>query len=252
MLCRHDASSCNASRTLRQATVMTMSYFVQRVEGFSVARSTLLFVAIGLCMFLLPPVPGAPVYLASGVLLTSVGLREGWGFWGAAAYAIGVAFCIKLGACALQQKLIGETLGRSVAVRKLVAINSTGMKVARIILRRRGLSLGKVAILVGFPDWPCSVGCGIMRLPLLPVLLGTTPVIMLVLPLSLAGSFLIKGCEQPYPSLCTAASETRAPPPRPSSRRAPLPRYTIAMAVSAIAQVGAMVTMLYCIEHAAH
>jgi hypothetical protein len=189
-----------------QATVMTMSYFVQRVKGFSVLRSTLLFVAIGLCMFLLPPVPGAPVYLASGVLLTSVGLEAGWGFWAAAFYAIGVAFCIKLGACALQQKLIGESLGRSITVRKLVAINSTGMKVARIILRRRGLSLGKVAILVGFPDWPCSVGCGIMRLPLLPVLLGTTPVIMLVMPLSLAGSFLIKGCDQPYPSLCACAA----------------------------------------------
>ena len=115
-------------------------------------------------------------------------------FWSSALYSVSVAFSIKLGACALQQKIIGENLGRSVRIRTIVAINSTGMKVVKIILSKPGVSLGKVAILCGFPDWPCSVGCGIMKLRLLPVLLGTAPVILLVVPLSLSGSFLIRGC----------------------------------------------------------
>ena len=42
----------------------------------------------------------------------------------AAAYAMLVALVIKLFACTLQQKLLGENLRRSVAVRKFVGINS--------------------------------------------------------------------------------------------------------------------------------
>ena len=57
--------------------------------------------------------PGAPVYMASGVLLTSIA-KDKFGFWPASLYAMGVAYCIKLGACAIQQKLIGGTLRRSV------------------------------------------------------------------------------------------------------------------------------------------
>ena len=40
-------------------------------------------------MFLLPPVPGAPVYMASGVLLTAVAEPQ-LGYWPAAFYAMGV------------------------------------------------------------------------------------------------------------------------------------------------------------------
>ena len=47
----------------------------------------------------------------------------------AAAYAMIVALAIKLLACSLQQKLIGENMRRSVAVRKFVGINSPFMKV---------------------------------------------------------------------------------------------------------------------------
>ena len=96
-----------------------------------------------------------------------------------------VALAIKLLACSLQQKLIGENMRRSVAVRKFVGINSPFMKVMRsphispylpnlpispspfmkvmsLLLRERGMSLAKVAILVGGPDWPTSVTVGIL------------------------------------------------------------------------------------------
>ena len=36
------------------------------------------------------------------------------------------------------------------------------MKVMSLLLRERGMSLAKVAILVGGPDWPTSVTVGIL------------------------------------------------------------------------------------------
>ena len=51
------------------------------------------------------------------------------------------------------------------------------------------MGIDKVCILVGGPDWPTSVLCGIMELDLIPVLVGTVPVILLILPTMLTGSF---------------------------------------------------------------
>ena len=47
-----------------------------------------------------------------------------------------------------------------------------------------------VTILVGGPDWPTSVLCGILGLDLLPILLGTLPVFLLILPTVMGGAFL--------------------------------------------------------------
>ena len=180
-----------------------LSWLVQTLKSMSLVVVTGIFTVIGLIMFLLPPVPGTPVYLGAGLLLTSTAEREwatdeyleakevGVYFWMAAAYAMLVALVIKLFACTLQQKLLGENLRRSVAVRKFVGINSPFMKVMGLLLRERGMSLAKVAILVGGPDWPTSVTVGILGLPLLPILFGTLPVFFLIAPTALYGSFLI-------------------------------------------------------------
>jgi len=48
----------------------------------------------------------------------------------------------------------------------------------------------KVAILVGGPDWPTSVLTGILDLPLLPMLIGTLPVVVIIVPTVLSGSFV--------------------------------------------------------------
>ena len=102
-----------------RATTLFMSWLVHVVTPLPLYASTGIFVGVGLCMFLLPPVPGAPVYMASGVLLTAAA-RGQFGYAGACAYAIGVAYAIKLLACALQQKLIGANLRRSITVRPAV------------------------------------------------------------------------------------------------------------------------------------
>ncbi len=44
--------------------------------------------------------------------------------------------------------------------------------------------------MIGCPDWPTSVLCGIMDLHLIPILVGTLPIVLLILPTLLTGSFM--------------------------------------------------------------
>ena len=57
------------------------------------------------------------------------------------------------------------------------------------MLSKPGLSVAKVTILTGGPDWPTSVFCGILRVPISQTLLGTLPVTFLILPTVLAGTY---------------------------------------------------------------
>src|SRR6056300_2102000 len=59
-----------------------------------------------------------------------------------------------------------------------------------LVLSQEGLSIPKVAILIGGPDWPTSVLCGIMRLSLPQIILGTTPGVFLILPTCVTGALL--------------------------------------------------------------
>ena len=172
-------------------TVLLMSYVVVACEELSVLQATLVIVGVGMFLFLLPPIPGAPIYLAAGVLLVAVCRSKGWPVILGITYSATVSLGIKLSACALQQKLIGAPLAKSLWVRKTVGINSDLIRCTRLVLADEGMTMGKVALLVGGPDWPTSVLCGILKLPLLPVLLGTTPVWFLIWPTCLGGAFLI-------------------------------------------------------------
>ena len=94
-----------------------LSWLVQTLASMRLVIVTAIFAAIGMIMFLLPPVPGTPVYLGAGLLLTSTAEREwapqeyldskevGLYFWMAAAYAMVVALAIKLVACASWYKM---------------------------------------------------------------------------------------------------------------------------------------------------
>ncbi len=114
---------------------------------------------VGMILFMLPPIPGLPIYLTGGIVLVSVG-REALGLWLSIAYACMVSLLLKLLACSVQQKIIGGNLGNNVAVKQLVSINSEGIRAMRVMLSDRGITMRKVAVLVGGPDWPVSVLCG--------------------------------------------------------------------------------------------
>ena len=213
-----------------KVTKVFFSWLSHELTKLNLIASTVIFVSVGMVMFLLPPVPGAPVYTASGVLLTA-SARQRFGYWPACFYAMAVAYCIKLGACCLQQKVIGGNLRRSVSVRSACAINSPLMRAIKLVMsEKRTWTKGKVATLVGGPDWPTSVMMGLMGMRLTPMLLGTMPVIFLVAPLSLTGSFMIMGDTSPYPALIN-----------------------IAIALSGVTQVGAFVALLHYVEqHTQH
>merc|ERR1712012_705617 len=71
----------------------------------------------------------------------------------------------------------------------MVGVNSTIMRAFKLLLSEPGLGLPKVSILTGGPDWPTSVFCGIIDLPLIPILIGTIPCLGLIIPTVLTGSF---------------------------------------------------------------
>eukprot|EP00959_Pyramimonas_sp_CCMP1952_P433954 9087515-Pyramimonas_sp.AAC.2 len=54
-------------------TTLFLSWLNDTLNGVALEWVTLIMFAVGLVMFLLPPVPGVPVYLCGGVVITQVG-----------------------------------------------------------------------------------------------------------------------------------------------------------------------------------
>eukprot|EP00588_Corethron_pennatum_P031051 CAMPEP_0194338514 /NCGR_PEP_ID=MMETSP0171-20130528/79878_1 /TAXON_ID=218684 /ORGANISM="Corethron pennatum, Strain L29A3" /LENGTH=445 /DNA_ID=CAMNT_0039102685 /DNA_START=523 /DNA_END=1861 /DNA_ORIENTATION=- len=174
---------------IAQFTTVLLSFVIGATATMNLALVTVCMIVVGLMMFLLPPVPGLPVYVAAGVVLVPPAKDE-FGLFFAAVYACGICLFMKLMACALQQKVIGEGMSHLVSVRQAVQINSDFMRTFKLLLSDKGVSPQKVALLCGGPDWPTSVNCGIMRLPVLPIMLGTLPIIVLIVPTVLTGTFM--------------------------------------------------------------
>jgi hypothetical protein len=161
--------------------------------GYSTNEVIVIFFAIGLIMFLLPPVPGVPVYLAGGVILTNA-LQKDYDFWVAGFLASCICFAIKLVAIVAQQKGIGELCGKFVAVRSAVSINSMLMRAIKRILSGP-VDFASVCILCGGPDWPTSVTTGILGLSLCQMLKGSLPVFFVILPTCMAGALQLRAAE---------------------------------------------------------
>jgi hypothetical protein len=243
-----------------KGAVLFLGWMIGIMKDESPAVVLVVFILLGVSMFLLPPVPGPPVYLTGGVLLVG-SMEDQLGFWGATAVCVLVCWFVKLLSCSLQQKLFGENLGSYVGVRYAVGINSTQMRAIRYCLMQPGLSIPKIAILCGGPDWPTSVLCGILRVPLYESIVGTAPVLVLYLAYTaLAGAFMLKtggACAGD-----TAAADFSSFPPPPLSPSPPPAAYSDAGSTnywemaSAVALGVAMVCMsctsfaaVYFMEH---
>ncbi|CAE7662543.1 unnamed protein product [Symbiodinium sp. CCMP2592] len=98
-----------------------LSWLSSALQGFDFGLVCLCIVVAGMCCFLLPPVPGVPVYLFAGIIIAD---KCPLGFEAGAGIAIAVGFILKLMACAMQQKLIGERLGANLTIRTQVGINT--------------------------------------------------------------------------------------------------------------------------------
>jgi len=188
-------------------TVVFLSWLRVKLAKAGFAFTYVIFSLVGLAMFLIPVIPGIPVYLTGGILLTdetSVNFfkralsesgetpSETKSYVCALLAASAACFVVKLLAVVMQQKLIGERLGKRVWIRQMVGINTKAMRAAKLVLSKRGFSKAKVALLVGGPDWPTSVLTGILNLNVFEMLLGTVPVIFPVITTVLAGAFMLK------------------------------------------------------------
>ena len=219
-----------------QLTVVFLSWLIDATADYGLLAVSGLLSVVGVLMFLCPVIPGVPVYLTLGVVLPAQGYNS-LGWMGSVFYATAVGLVLKLFSTAIEQKFIGEKLSYIVKVRQFVNINSNLMKSMRIVLNEKGLSIPKVAILIGGPDWPVSVLCGILRLDLFQVILGSTPVIFLIFPCCLTGALMYMSSLESYngnPEYPWAISVT-----------------TVTASITALVQFGSMLVAAYYLEKTA-
>jgi hypothetical protein len=159
---------------IAKVTTVLLSMLNEALAALDLAVVVVMFYILGVAM-LIAMLPGSPVYVCGGVVLTSAVMGDettDQRFCAGVALAICVCFVVKLTALVIQQKLIGGMLGKAVSIRRAVGINSMQIKAIRKILMAKGLSPMKIMILCGGPDWPTSVLTGIMDLPLLEMIIG--------------------------------------------------------------------------------
>ncbi|KAF4659343.1 hypothetical protein FOZ61_004819 [Perkinsus olseni] len=179
-----------------KVTYVFLSWLNERLETMSLAAVVGIIYIIGIIMFLLPPVPGVPVYVTAGIVISArsycndEGDESCIGFWQGTVLAVIIGYILKLNAVVMQQKIIGEQLGKSIRIQKFVGVDKAGIRAIEKILRVPGYSMPKIAILCGGPDWPTSVLTGIMKLSVFQMVLGTMPCIFLIIPCVLSGALL--------------------------------------------------------------
>mmetsp|Transcript_32085 Transcript_32085/g.88437 ORF Transcript_32085/g.88437 Transcript_32085/m.88437 type:complete len:824 (-) Transcript_32085:93-2564(-) len=174
-----------------------LSWLSDYVQGWNLGSILVLLFFVGLSLFLLPPVPGLPIYLISGIVVVRKCEQDGVGFvWGC---VIATVFCfaIKLVSNILLQKLIGDVFSENITVRKAVGVYSPTMKAVERVLTQGGLQPDKVAVLIGGPDWPTAVMTGILKIRLADMLIGSFPCFFLILPVVVAAAFMLKAREVP-------------------------------------------------------
>ena len=126
-----------------------------------------------------------------------------------------LCYVMKVGAHVLQQKIFGECMGSSLSVRALVGVNSSLIQAVKYELMKPGVSLSKVCIMCGGPDWPTSVLCGILRnadrQAKLPERIKTgelclclAPMIVLILPTVMTAAFQLR-TGSPYAAVASVS-----------------------------------------------
>jgi len=171
-------------------TFVFFSWLNVKLEIFDLAVVCVIVFFVGVAMFMLPPVPGSAVYLFAGIVIGRKAL-ESMNIWLATLVGSGVGLVGKLSG-SLGQYGIGLLLGRRARVQKMIGVDSVPTRALEQILKSPGFGLGKVAILVGGPDWPTSVTCGILKMNTVMMLTGTLPVaVVSIMPQTLVGALLV-------------------------------------------------------------
>jgi membrane protein DedA with SNARE-associated domain len=175
-----------------KVTYIFLSWLNAELASVDFAVVIFIIFFIGYTMFLAPPVPGVPVYVFCGIVVADKGRKlDSIGFGLGCTIACLLAWCLKLAACT-GQYMIGYLAGKYLSIQALIGVDKVPTRAIEQLLKVKGLSVGKVAVLVGGPDWPTSVTCGILKLNIPQMLLGTAPVFFVSSPCVLAGAFIAR------------------------------------------------------------
>jgi hypothetical protein len=180
-------------------TVVFLSWLNQQLLAAGPAVTILVFLAVGLLIFSNPFTGhGVPVYFAGGILVTNT-LSEPLGFWPAVGVVCLICWGLKMFSIPLLQIGEGEWYGANrVWVRQLVGVNSLEIRAIRSVLLKPGLSFDKVCILCGGPDWPTNVLCGILRLSLCEMMIASSPILIILAPVAVAGALVLRAHEDAF------------------------------------------------------
>jgi len=197
--------ACMVFKVFSVGTPVVLAMLNDFLSSHHLAVVCVIFYFVGITMFLLPPVPGVPVYLAAGSIVVEQ-MKKETGFIVAVLAASVLCLVLKLSAVVGQQKGIGQGLGKSIAVQMAVGVHKPTIRAIEKILKRPGMSIEKVCILCGGPDWPTSVLTGILGLSCPQMLLGTMPMFFLIIPCVLCGGAFTEPAVKPFSALILMAA----------------------------------------------
>ncbi|CAK0793078.1 unnamed protein product [Prorocentrum cordatum] len=185
-----------------KATFVFLSYMIEVLAPMELVFIMVMSCVVGFAMFMLPVVPGMAVYLFIGILIPKAVVdreepekqHDFAVFVRGVAIAVFLALILKLVAC-VGQYFIGYFLGQDIHIQKEFNVDQKPMRAAASVLTGRSdpcRPIGKIIVLVGGPDWPVSVVCGILKIDILDMLLYTIPVAVVQLPCIMSGAYMIK------------------------------------------------------------
>merc|ERR1719502_217369 len=127
-------------------------------------------------LFATPFTPQEPCYVVMGIVITASATgKEGFSVPVAIALATLITYSMLL-TVPLFNSSVGRVLGTSATVRRLVGVHTIEIRALEIVLREPGLSVPKTCLLLGVPNWPVAVLCGMLRVSVLEVIIGMSPV----------------------------------------------------------------------------
>jgi hypothetical protein len=126
-----------------KVTTVFLSWLNEQLEPLDVGAVVVIFMAVGLTMFLCPVIPGIPVYVTAGLVVTRRAMID-YDFWTGVAIATFTAWAIKMLSVIVQHKLFGERLSTYVYVRSVVAVNSVQTRAMSKLLATPGFTWAKV------------------------------------------------------------------------------------------------------------
>lgn len=177
---------------IAKAFTVFLAMLNERLRSWPLFQVSALLFVVCWALFMNPASPALPVYVVMGIIMVSNALRQGWTFTGAVVWATFVTYAMKMAFTAAAQKWIGENLSSNKTVLRLVGFHTPYTRALVEVLKTPELTLAKVALLIGGPDWPVAVLCGMVHLPVPHVLLGTSPVLVQqVFPCVLAGGLFV-------------------------------------------------------------